>query len=91
MGKPISTNKHLYINLQLPKKWKSATLKKKLNNTSQIHSDVLNCSVCNGHTVCGKCEKREQNHTTISYNINCSEDVYPISDHVQSGKKKKKS
>ena len=36
-------------------------------------------SVCNGHTICGKCGEREPNHTTIDCNLNnrcanCSED-----------------
>ena len=36
-------------------------------------------SVCNGHTICGKCGEREPNHTTINCNLNtrcanCDED-----------------
>ena len=51
-------------------------------------------SICNGHTICGKYRKREQNHTTIDckFNIcaNCGEDHPSYTRTCPVWKKKKK-
>ena len=90
--KPNNTNKHVHINFQLTNnsernknrlhQWKNEKIETYIPNPFWCYKYQKfghHGSVCNRHTICGKCGEREPNHTTINCNLNnrcanCGED-----------------